>query len=161
MLQAMSIETSAGPLRVASRGGTVCLTRLGVPEDEFLDECFQRFGEIPLLAEDSKLKEIVSRRLLENVPVPFDLGKRTAFQRDVLEAVFAIPRGEVRTYGEVAYAVGRPRAARAVGEVMRTNPIPVLIPCHRVVRRGGSIGNYSPRPELKRQFLIEEGAIQS
>jgi methylated-DNA-[protein]-cysteine S-methyltransferase len=77
----------------------------------------------------------------------------------VLEAVAAIPRGEVRTYGEVALEVGHPGAARAVGEVMRTNRIPVLIPCHRVVRSGGDVGQYSPDPIMKRRLLKAEGAL--
>src|SRR5262245_58581394 len=101
----------------------------------------------------------IERRLEEGSPLDFDLERFTDFQRDVLEEVAAIPSGEVRPYGEVAMAVGRPGAARAVGEVMRKNQIAVLIPCHRVVRAGGDIGRYSPDPSIKHRLLEVEGAL--
>ena len=89
--------------------------------------------------------------------VPVDLSSRSAFQERVLDAVVAIPRGEVRTYAEVAAAVGRPKAARAVGFAMARNPIPLLVPCHRVVRTSGGIGGYAYGVGLKRWLLEREG----
>ncbi|MBI4213094.1 MAG: MGMT family protein [Chloroflexi bacterium] len=156
----MTLQTSAGPLRVAYRDGAVCLALLDAGEETFLSECRRRLGEEPRFEDSFSLRQLLEVRLGSDTAVPFDLSACTDFQRKTLEAVASIPRGEVRTYAEVAALIGRPGAARAVGEVMRTNPIPVLIPCHRVVRSGGRLGNYSPRPELKRQFLIEEGAIR-
>lgn len=80
----------------------------------------------------------------------------TQFQRDVWDALVDIPYGEVRTYGDVASAVGRPRAVRAVGNANHVNPWPVLVPCHRVVGAGG-LGGYGGGPDVKLFLLDLEG----
>ena len=82
-----------------------------------------------------------------------DLSGLTLAQIEVLRATEAIPRGETRSYGELAKAVGRPKAARFVGNVMARNPFPVIIPCHRVVRAGGDIGKFGGGAELKAKML--------
>jgi O-6-methylguanine DNA methyltransferase len=80
------------------------------------------------------------------------------FRKEVLRACAAIPRGEVRSYGELAAAVGNPRAARAVGTVMATNPLPLFVPCHRVVRGDGTLGEYGAGgPARKAAMLGAEG----
>ncbi|MEQ8819266.1 MAG: MGMT family protein [Sumerlaeia bacterium] len=81
----------------------------------------------------------------------------TPFAREVSEACAAIPRGEVRSYGQLAKAVGNPKGSRAIGGVMARNPLPLLIPCHRVVRSDGSLGNYGGGLEMKRWLLEREG----
>ncbi|MEX0785618.1 MAG: methylated-DNA--[protein]-cysteine S-methyltransferase [Dehalococcoidia bacterium] len=81
----------------------------------------------------------------------------TAFQRDVWQAVAAIPFGETASYAEVAMRVGKPRAARAVGHAVGHNPIPLLIPCHRVVGSNGIGGYGGGRLALKRKMLRQEG----
>ncbi len=84
--------------------------------------------------------------------------RETPFQEAVLAATRAIPRGETRTYGEVAALIGRPRAARAVGSALAANPLPLLIPCHRVVGAGRRLGFYSDGgPDMKRRLLACEG----
>ena len=75
--------------------------------------------------------------------LPIDLRSVTPFRRRVLEQAAAIPRGQVRSYTWLADKAGKPRAARAVGSTMSHNPLPLIIPCHRVVRADGRIGNYS------------------
>jgi len=80
-----------------------------------------------------------------------------AFTRAVLDCVRKIPSGRYMTYKDVAVAVGRPRAYRAVGNVMASHPFPYLIPCHRVIRSDLSIGGYGPDPALKEKFLVGEG----
>ena len=80
----------------------------------------------------------------------------TPFQRDVWDALVAIPYGEVRTYGDVAAAVGRPRAVRAVGNANHVNPWPVLVPCHRVVASQG-LGGYGGGRDVKVFLLALEG----
>ena len=75
--------------------------------------------------------------------VEIALGHSSAFRRRVLAACRAIPRGETRTYGELALAAGAPRAARAVGTTMSSNRVAIIVPCHRVVRSGGKLGGYS------------------
>ena len=78
------------------------------------------------------------------------------FVRDVLTACCRIPRGEVRTYGQLAALVGKPGAARAVGQVMAWNPVPLLIPCHRVVRSGGFLGGFGGGRRWKEYLLARE-----
>ena len=89
--------------------------------------------------------------------VPMDISGLTGFQRKVLKALQQVPRGEVRTYAWLARRVGRPKAARAVGNAMARNPIPILIPCHRVVPSTGGTGNYGLGKEMKRDLLRREG----
>jgi len=80
------------------------------------------------------------------------------FQRQVWRALLDIPWGEVRTYGELAAALGRPGAARAVGAANGRNPVAILVPCHRVVAAGGQLGGYSGGLALKRELLAHEAA---
>jgi methylated-DNA-[protein]-cysteine S-methyltransferase len=93
------------------------------------------------------------------VPEAVDWGAiPEGFRKAVLRACAAIPRGEVRSYGELAEAVGRPRAARAVGTVMATNSLPLFVPCHRVIRGDGRLGEYGAGgPARKAAMLSVEG----
>jgi len=150
-----------GPLRVAYDDDGIWASTLTESEEAFRERCAEQTGLVPEpdVKPPKALVASIKRRLSANEPLPLHLETRTPFQRAVLEAVFAIPRGEVRSYGEIALEIGHPGAARAVGEVMRTNRIAVLIPCHRVVRSGGDIGRYTPDPAIKRRLLVEEGAL--
>jgi O-6-methylguanine DNA methyltransferase len=87
----------------------------------------------------------------------YDLSGLTPFERAVLAKTLEIPSGEVRPYGWVAREIGRPRAVRAVGSALGRNPVPVLIPCHRVVRSDGHVGNYGLGVLMKRALLSAEG----
>lgn len=90
--------------------------------------------------------------------LPLDLSGLTEFQRAVLLKTAEIPSGEVRPYGWVAREIGRPGAVRAVGSALARNPVPVVVPCHRVVRSDGRLGNYSlGDAENKRRLLAHEG----
>ncbi len=82
----------------------------------------------------------------------------TDFRRRVWAALAAIPYGDVRSYGQVAAAVGDPRAARAVGNANHANPWPIVVPCHRVVASGGGLGGYGGGLDVKRYLLDLEGA---
>jgi O-6-methylguanine DNA methyltransferase len=84
-------------------------------------------------------------------------GELTELERDVLTLLSKIPRGEVRTYEWVARNVGRPRAVRAVGNILAKNAIPIVVPCHRVVPTAGGIGNYAFGSAMKRELLQREG----
>ena len=112
--------------------------------------------ETPLLAEGR-------RQLLDYLTgarQTFDLPLRlqgTEFQRQVWEALRAIPYGETRSYGQLAAALGRPKACRAVGMANHNNPIPILVPCHRVVGTDGSLTGYAGGLDLKRRLLELEG----
>ncbi|MGC9099225.1 MAG: methylated-DNA--[protein]-cysteine S-methyltransferase [Candidatus Micrarchaeia archaeon] len=77
------------------------------------------------------------------------------FEVDVLLEVYKIPKGETRSYKEIAKSVGRPFAYRAVGNALKKNPMPIIIPCHRVVRSDGKLGGYSFGGEAKKRDLLE------
>ncbi len=85
--------------------------------------------------------------------VPVDLRLVGGFGQAVLQAAAAIPYGQVITYAEVAAAAGRPAAARAAGNALARNPIPIVVPCHRVVRSGGAVGGYAGGQEAKERLL--------
>jgi methylated-DNA-[protein]-cysteine S-methyltransferase len=86
------------------------------------------------------------------------LDGMTAFQKKVLKTISKIPAGETMTYGEVALKAGKPGAARAVGNVMASNPIPLILPCHRVVASNG-LGGFTGGLDVKRKLLQLEGAL--
>ncbi len=90
--------------------------------------------------------------------LPVDLSAVKPFQLAVLSVISHIPFGETRTYGWVARAIGKPGAARAVGQALHTNPIPIILPCHRVIASNGSLGGYGGGLELKKRLLQLEGA---
>lgn len=94
-----------------------------------------------------------------DLQVPVDLSPLTPFQQAVLEVCRRIPRGEVRTYGWIARELGKPRAARAVGQALAANPVALFVPCHRVIPSAGGTGHYSGGgPAVKRWLLLREGA---
>lgn len=90
--------------------------------------------------------------------LPVDLRLSHGFRRQVLDHLRAVPYGRTETYTEVAVATGSPRAVRAVGTACATNPVPIVVPCHRVVRTDGTIGNYLGGSETKRALLAMEAA---
>jgi len=95
-------------------------------------------------------------------PLPWgqiELAGCSAFRQRVLEEVHRIPRGRVATYGMIARALGSPGATRAVGRACAGNPIPLLVPCHRVVRSDGILGGYAGGAALKRLLLEWEGVV--
>jgi O-6-methylguanine DNA methyltransferase len=102
----------------------------------------------------------IGRALEQGRPgrLPIDFGSLTGFQQAVLTIAATIPRGQVRPYAWLAAESGRPKAARAVGSTMARNPVPLIVPCHRVVRSDGLIGEYSlGGPSNKRSLLRAEG----
>jgi len=90
--------------------------------------------------------------------LPLDFQLASGFRRRVLEGLQTLQYGETASYGTVARAVGNPKAVRAVGTACATNPLPIVVPCHRVVRSDGALGNYLGGPEIKRALLTLEGA---
>jgi methylated-DNA-[protein]-cysteine S-methyltransferase len=134
-------------------------------EDEVLEH-LARFVSPRVLESPSRLDE--ERRQLDeyfegkrhhfNVPVDWTLTP-AGFRNRALHAVAKIPYGETRTYGEIAKQAGNSRAFRAAGTACGRNPVPLIVPCHRVVQSGGGIGNYGGGPEMKRALLDLEGAF--
>lgn len=90
--------------------------------------------------------------------LPLDLSGLGEFDRSVLRATREVPFGQVASYGEIASRIGRPGAARAVGSALGRNPVPLVVPCHRIVRSDGSLGGYTGGLERKERLLALEGA---
>ena len=103
------------------------------------------------------LKRAVAGQAPGELP-PLDWSAGTDFQRTVWSAMLRIPSGQVRSYGEIAQAIGQPKAVRAVGGACGANPIPVLVPCHRVIAASQKIGGFSADLNWKRTLLAREGA---
>jgi methylated-DNA-[protein]-cysteine S-methyltransferase len=103
-----------------------------------------------------QLDEYFERRR-RTFDLPIDWSLVGGFGRKVLDRTARIPYGEVATYGTVARDIGKPSAARATGNALGANPIPIVVPCHRVVPTGGKIGNYGGGPERKVRLLELEG----
>jgi O-6-methylguanine DNA methyltransferase len=102
---------------------------------------------------------VTTRRKRKDFDLEVDLSWVTPFRREVLLECARIPRGQVATYADLERRVGRPRAFRAVGNTMRTNPIPVVIPCHRVVGTNGSLTGFGGGLDMKRRLLQLEGVV--
>ncbi len=88
-----------------------------------------------------------------------DMSNLTVLQQKALRETVAIPYGSVRSYGEIARRIGRPKAARFIGATMARNPFPIIIPCHRVIGAKGRLGGYGGGLELKRRLLQLEGSV--
>ena len=101
----------------------------------------------------------ILRRGTAGVRARVDLGPAREFGRAVLEQLARVPYGELTTYGTLAERAGRPRAARAVGTIMNRNPVPIVLPCHRVVGSTGSLVGYAGGLDRKRTLLELEGAL--
>lgn len=107
-------------------------------------------------ATEVALKKILVGRPAKKLP-PLDWTNRTEFQKSVWRALLKISSGKTKSYGEIAAAIGKPKAVRAVGGACGANPIPVLIPCHRVLAANGKIGGFSGGLDWKRALLAREG----
>ncbi|RMD83231.1 MAG: methylated-DNA--[protein]-cysteine S-methyltransferase, partial [Candidatus Dadabacteria bacterium] len=118
----------------------------------------RRSGVSPILRKAATELEAYFTGGLTSFSVPLDL-RGTPFQLAVWKAVQAIPYNETRTYGEIARAVGRPKAVRAVGAAQAANPLPILIPCHRVIGADGTLTGYGGGLEIKRWLLEHEAEI--
>ena len=110
-------------------------------------------------ATENAIRKILAGSAPDELP-PLDLSSGTEFQREVWRAMQTIAPGATRTYGEIAAQIGRPQAGRAVGQACGANPIPLLVPCHRVVTAGGRLGGFSGGLEWKRRLLAIEGRAE-
>lgn len=156
------IESPIGRLRVAWNARGVSAVDGGRDDRSFEMAFHARTGRIaerrPALP--ARLATAIERRLAgdRRARIELDLRGASEFERAVWLKALEIPRGEVRPYGWVAAEIGRPRAVRAVGTALGHNPIPLIVPCHRVVRSDGMIGQYSlGGPGNKRTILHAEG----
>lgn len=154
MKQAIFLDTFLGRVGIAQEGGAITNVFLGgsVRPDAFVEE------NTPLLEEAARQLQ----EYLEGKRKEFDLPlhpQGTEFQRQVWQALRQIPYGTTITYGQLAQMVGRPSAARAVGQANGRNPISIFIPCHRVVGAAGVLRGYAGGIEQKKKLLHLEGAL--
>jgi O-6-methylguanine DNA methyltransferase len=158
----VGLDSPLGPIFVAYNGRGVSAVVRQEEQERFESSFRDSFGR-PIRAARRTPERLLGEvhRQLETGRargLRFDLRGRTAFEREVLQTALRIPRGEVRPYGWLAREIGRPRAVRAVGTALGHNPIPLLIPCHRIVRSDGTIGEYGlGGPTAKRRMLAWEG----
>lgn len=154
-------DSPLGELYVGVSQSGVRLVGKATSSEEFVRRYRERFDRLLSWGTDESTRRLAERVAAalagEKVEVPADLSGTTAFQRRVLEVVKSIPLGEVRPYAWVAREAGSPRASRAVGTVMANNPVPLLIPCHRVVKNDGTTGQYAFGSEEKVGLLEVEG----
>jgi AraC family transcriptional regulator of adaptative response/methylated-DNA-[protein]-cysteine methyltransferase len=150
-----------GRVLVAATPKGVCSVRLGAEERALVSAARDEFPSARLAPADRRLQTFLTQivRHIEgrqpDLDLPLDV-RATAFQRRVWQALQRIPYGETRSYGEVARAIGRPTAARAVAQACATNPVALAVPCHRVVRADGATGGYRWGAQRKRALLAAE-----
>lgn len=149
-----------GPLYVASTDHGVAYVRLAAEERgpaDFAASFRRRFGRPLLPARRPPAGLLPALRTGRAGGLRFDLRDSSEFQRAVLRAAATIPRGQLRPYAWIARRLGRPAAVRAVGNALARNPVPVLIPCHRVIRADGTASGYVFGPGVRQQLLAAEG----
>jgi methylated-DNA-[protein]-cysteine S-methyltransferase len=159
-------DSPFGPLLLAAtRRGVV---RIGLPTqdgDELLEELASRVS--PRVLEAPAQLDLARRELdlyfegrLRDFDLPLDWQLSKDFRRRALRAVARIPYGKTRTYMQVATSAGNERAVRAAGSACGSNPIPIVVPCHRVLRTGGGLGGYGGGLPMKESLLKLEGALE-
>lgn len=154
------LDSPIGPLLVAYNEHGVAAVGRGEDTAAFTEGYARRFGRPlrPTPAPPAALGHAIARRLAgERAEIRFDLRGLSEFERATLLKAIEIPRGEVRPYAWLAREIGRPGAVRAVGSALGRNPVPLLIPCHRIVRSDGLIGDYVFGNAAKRAALAAEG----
>jgi len=159
-------DSPLGSLLVAMTERGICSVEMGDAEAPLVERLKEEFPQADLTRNDQELKQALQAVLdylngwQPHIDLPLDI-RVTAFQQRVLDELRRIPYGETRTYGEIAAAIGKPKAARAVGSACNKNPVPLIIPCHRVIGSTGSLTGYAFGLERKQILLnLEKDAIR-
>lgn len=158
-------DSGLGKVLVAATDKGVCTVSLGESDSALEESLRSRFPKAEIKRADEALKpaldtvlaRIAGRNLDDQLPL--DL-QGTDFQREVWNQLLSIPPGKTRSYLDVAQAINRPKATRAVAQACGANPVAVVVPCHRVVMSDGSLGGYSGMPGVKKALLTAEGVSQ-
>ena len=157
-------DTPLGTLLLAATERGLCRIVYDAEPEQELDDLARAFGlrvlrsPMPVDAARRQLDEYFDRRR-EAFDLTLDLRLLAEFNRLVLGELARVPYGEVVTYGELAIRAARPRAARAVGTVMNRNPLPIVLPCHRVIGSNGKLVGYGGGLHRKEALLRLEGAL--
>jgi len=156
------VESALGYLLVAATDKGVCMVRLGDTVAALEAGLHKEFAAAEIGRNNEELEKAVSQILdhlagkQPRLDLPLDI-QATAFQRQVWEALRSIPYGATRSYSEIAKEIGQPKAVRAVARACATNPVALVIPCHRVIREDRSLGGYRGGLERKKKLLEKEG----
>jgi methylated-DNA-[protein]-cysteine S-methyltransferase len=161
-----TVDTAVGPLLLAATDrGLVRVAYEGQDHDAVLQTLSANVS--PRILRGGSRLDHAAREIEEyfagrrqTFDLPLDLRLATGFRLGVLQHLPTIGYGRTESYAQVATAAGSPRAVRAVGTACATNPLPVVVPCHRVVRSDGSLGEYAGGADAKRTLLTMEGAMQ-
>jgi AraC family transcriptional regulator, regulatory protein of adaptative response / methylated-DNA-[protein]-cysteine methyltransferase len=155
-------QSSLGLVLIAESQAGICTIAFGASRKALIDQLKQEHQSAKIVAADELMQEKASavQSLIDdgegNAPLALD-RQGTAFQKQVWDALAKVPRGETRTYSQIASAIGQPDATRAVALACAANRLAVIIPCHRVIRQDGSLSGYRWGPERKRTLLAREG----
>jgi O-6-methylguanine DNA methyltransferase len=155
-------DTPVGPLFLAVSDRGLCAISFRSSLDDFLRRV-ERRGFRPARSPErvreavEQLREYFAGRR-RRFDMTVDLAGQTPFQRQVLEAAARVPAGAVASYGDIARAIGRPRATRAVGAALGQNPVPIVVPCHRIIGSDGGLHGYGGGLDIKEKLLRLEGA---
>ncbi len=161
-----TMKSGIGTIRVAATPRGVCKIALGKETaEDFFGWLESHVGHAPRKPERSSLVALALDQIAEYLDgqrrefdLPLDV-RGTEFQRRMWAAVAGIPYGETRTYAEVAAVIGKPKAVRAVGAANGANPLPLVVPCHRVVGSDGSLTGYGGGLDVKRKLLEMESKL--
>jgi AraC family transcriptional regulator of adaptative response/methylated-DNA-[protein]-cysteine methyltransferase len=154
-------DSPLGRLMVAATSRGLCSVMMGANDSELMTQLRAQFPEATFARAESELESTIAQVVSQMTehPAAIDLAldiRATAFQTRVWQALREIPRGETRSYGEVAEALGNPKAVRAVARACASNPVAVVIPCHRVVGSNGKLTGYRWGLERKKKLLEQE-----
>ncbi len=156
-------ESWFGTISVVKREGRI--VRLDLSENDMYQEhraVLKRFPDGVESDQSFKTVRTLLHRYLKGQPVDFrdveiDISDLSAFTQRVLEELRKIPYGETRSYLDIARCAEGPSGGRAVGQAVKRNPIPIIVPCHRVIRHDGSLGGFSLGEKIKKRLLFLEG----
>jgi len=152
-----SYNSPIGKILVASTKKGLCKVDLFVSEKRFSDAVSSRF-HTEVTRDDGAMQKVIEglERYFEGKPIPSDIAldlRGTPFQNKVWSELLKIPHGETRSYKQIAVAIRMPTASRAVGQAVASNPVPIFVPCHRVLRSDGSLGGFGYGVEIKKRLL--------
>jgi len=152
-----SYNSPVGKIMIASTDKGLCKVDLLISEERFTNTVSSRF-RAEVNRNDEAMQPMIKafERYFEGEPMPSDIAldlRGTPFQKKVWSELLEIPHGETRSYKQIAIAIGRPTASRAVGRAVGSNPAPIVVPCHRVLRSDGSLGGFGYGVQIKKKLL--------
>jgi methylated-DNA-[protein]-cysteine S-methyltransferase len=161
-------ETEFGPMLVAGEGRRLVAIKFGVDAKRMPEavEALSRelHGAYGLVADERRVRPLIKQLTAylsgkrTSFDVELDLSWMSPFRRRVMEECAKVPRGQVATYADLARRAGKPAAYRAVGRTMATNPVPIVVPCHRIVGSSGGLHGFGGGLDMKARLLALEGA---